>query len=135
MTEEHDPGDAPGHGGIGDVIALDGTWSAAATDERLRRALTDVAGTDGFATVDVPGRWRDVPALADASSVLYRRTFTASVADPGTRRWLVFDGVCAHADVWLDGRYLGEVAGAFVPHTFEVTDPLRPTASTWWDWR
>ena len=125
MTEEHDPGDAPGHGGIGDVIALDGTWSAAATDERLRRALTDVAGTDGFATVHVPGRWCDVPALADASSVLYRRTFTAPVADPGTRRWLVFDGVCAHADVWLDGRYLGEVAGAFVPHTFEVTDPLR----------
>lgn len=125
MTEEHDPGDTPGHGVGGGVIPLDGAWAAAATDERLRRALTDVAGTDEFATVEVPGRWRDVPALADASSVLYRRTFTAPVAGPGTRRWLVFDGVCAHADVWLDGRYLGEVAGAFVPHTFEVTDPLR----------
>ena len=36
-----------------------------------------------------------------------------------------FDGLFYQGDVWLDGAYLGDTEGYFVPHTFEVTDALR----------
>ena len=43
----------------------------------------------------------------------------------GRRAWLTFDGLFYQGDVWLDGSYLGDTEGYFVPHTFEVTDALR----------
>ena len=42
--------------------------------------------------------------------------------DAGERSFCVFDGVFYQADVWLDGDYLGDTEGYFVPHRFEVTD-------------
>jgi beta-mannosidase len=45
---------------------------------------------------------------------------------PGSERWwLHLDGVFYQGDIWLDGAYLGDTEGYFVPHAFEVTDQLR----------
>ena len=46
---------------------------------------------------------------------------------PGRRAWLPFDGLFYQGDVWLDGGYLGDTEGYFLPHGFEVTErPARP---------
>jgi len=58
---------------------------------------------------------------------LYRTTFTLA-DDPNNdqgRHWLVFDGIWASADVWLDGAYLGPTDGWFTPHEFDITDQIR----------
>ncbi|MEX2625667.1 MAG: hypothetical protein WD225_02225, partial [Ilumatobacteraceae bacterium] len=38
---------------------------------------------------------------------------------------MLFDGIFYQADVWLDGAYLGDPEGYFVPHAFEITDAAR----------
>ena len=50
---------------------------------------------------------------------------TAAPLEPGHRRFLTFDGIFYHGDVWLDGGYLGATEGYFFPHTFEVTEQAR----------
>lgn len=106
---------------------LGGTWSAAAADEdRRRRWLDEEAGTsEAWAPIDVPGHWRSNPVFAKSDGpLLYRRQFEAARPARGQRWWLELDGLFYQGDVWLDGVYLGDTEGYFVPHRFEVTDAL-----------
>jgi beta-mannosidase len=101
-------------------------WRAAAADDALRRAYTGADFDDAaWHDVVVPGHWRSVPAFAEADGpLLYRCRFEAGAPGAGRRAWLAFDGVFYQGDVWLDGQYLGDTEGYFVPHAFEVTKQL-----------
>ena len=105
---------------------LGGLWSAAASDDELRRVMADPALDDtGWETVAVPGHWRSTGAFADSDGpIAYRRRFEAPAPEAERRAFLTFDGIFYQADVWLDGDYLGDTEGYFFPHTFEVTEPL-----------
>ncbi|RMH74465.1 MAG: hypothetical protein D6683_12695, partial [Actinomyces sp.] len=118
---------------------LTGVWRVAPVDEDLRRHHHDPDLDDAsWPTLAVPGHWADVNGLGDATSVAHRVRFdgpadtdgTAGTddgdpADGGRRRWwLRLDGIATQGDVWLDGAYLGDTDGYFVPHVFEVTDLL-----------
>lgn len=107
---------------------LDGAWRAAPLTHPLHRTGADPDLDDSdWETVSVPGHWGENPALADHDGpILHRRSFTAPESGEGDRSWLVFDGVMARSDVWLDGAFIGDTQGYFVPHRFEVTDRLRP---------
>ena len=106
---------------------LTGTWRAAVADEGLRRSWQDVGfDASGWAAVEVPGHWRSHGDFADQDGpLLYRRSFDATAPAVERRSWLTFDGLFYQGDVWLDGAYLGDTEGYFLPHTFEVTDALR----------
>ena len=108
-------------------LDLSGTWRAAVADEGLRRSFADPELEDGaWATIDVPGHWRSAPAFAATDGpLLYRRRYEAAPPPPGSRAWLVLDGLFYQGDVWFDGAYLGDTEGYFVRHSFEVTDPSR----------
>ena len=109
-------------------MELSGGWRAAVADEELRRQYPDVDfDDDAWEPVDVPGQWRSHPAFADDDGpLLYRTRFDfAAPSDDAARHWLTFDGIFYTSDVWLDGGYVGDTEGYFVPHTFEVTDALR----------
>ncbi|HJR24684.1 MAG TPA: hypothetical protein VJ804_04375 [Acidimicrobiales bacterium] len=111
-------------------MELTGTWRATLADEDLRRRWQeDDFDASGWEPIAVPGHWRSVPAFADSDGpLLYRRSFDAEAAPEGRRSWLTFDGLFYQGDVWLDGAYLGDTEGYFVPHTVEVTDALRARA-------
>src|SRR5262245_46121400 len=102
-------------------------WRAAVADDLLRRTYVDPAFDDGaWAPIAVPSHWRSTPAFADADGpLLYRCRFDATGPADGRRAWLTFDGLFYQGDVWLDGGYLGDTEGYFVPHAFEVTEALR----------
>lgn len=111
-----------------DELDLSGRWRAGRADEDLRRTWygDDFEDSDGaFSEVDVPGHWRSTAAFAtNDDPILYRRRFTTLTLAPHTRAWLHLDGICAQGDVWLDGTYLGNTDGAWIPHRFEVSEVL-----------
>jgi beta-mannosidase len=108
------------------TIDLSGPWRAAPADDDLRRRFADPGfADDGWEQVRVPHHWRRHAAFAENDRpLLYRRHL--SIPDTHDRRWFVrFDGVFYQGDVWLDGVYLGDTEGYFVPHEFEITDQAR----------
>ena len=112
----------------GDALDLSGTWRAAAAVGDLHQRFVETGFDDrDWPTLSVPGHWRSGPDFAGTDGpVLYRRRFElAADTAPGTRRFLVLDGVFYYGDVWLDAGYLAATEGYFFPHTLEVTDALR----------
>lgn len=102
---------------------LNGLWRATPADDDLRR---DAIGLDvddsSWPHVSVPGHWRLHPEFSEHDGpLLYRRCFSMPEPADGCRRWVTLDGVFYQADVWLDGAYLGDPEGYFMPHTFDVT--------------
>ncbi|HET6775391.1 MAG TPA: hypothetical protein VFH36_18905 [Acidimicrobiales bacterium] len=105
-------------------------WRAEVADHHLRRAYAEPAFDDGaWHPVTVPGHWRSSPAFATSDGpLLHRCRFEAAAPARARRAWLTFDGLFYQGDVWLDGGYLGDTEGYFLPHTFEVTHQLRDRA-------
>jgi len=105
---------------------LSGTWRAAIADDDLRRTFADDGFDDaGWEPIAVPGHWRSVPAFAETDGpLLHRTSFEHAGPAEGERAWITFDGLFYQGDVWLDGAYLGDTEGYFLPHTFEVTEQL-----------
>jgi beta-galactosidase len=60
----------------------------------------------------------------------YRKTFTVSAADASSaaarRTFIVFDGVMANSDVYLNGELLGHRPYGYVSFYYELTPHLRP---------
>ena len=59
----------------------------------------------------------------------YRTVFTSPPAAAGNRIWLNFDGINYLAEVWLNGREMGTIKGAFIRGIFDVTTNLLAGAS------
>ena len=98
----------------------------AMTDET---ALASTADT--WETVSLPHTWNAKDAASTDARVPYKRgrgwyrlVFDAPAR--GTRHWLQFDGASIVADVWLNGKKLGQHKGAFTAFRFDVTDGLQP---------
>ena len=52
----------------------------------------------------------------------YRIRFDRPAASDGRRVWLCFEGINYRADVWLNGRKLGTIDGAFARGRFDATE-------------
>ena len=99
-------------------------------------ALTDEAAAastgDDWQPVTLPHTWNANDAATTNATAAYKRgrgwyrlVFAAPAT--GARHWLEFEGASIVADVWLNGRKLGQHKGAFTAFRFDVTDVLRPT--------
>jgi len=93
----------------------------------------------GWGTVDVPHTWNRLGNEGAERSPLsntvqgagwYRLKFTtpatAGGKDRARRYYLQFDGVGKIADVWLNGHYLGQHAGAFARFRLDATRAIAP---------
>lgn len=60
------------------------------------------------------------------SNFWYRDEFVAPAEKPGRQIWLNFDGIDWKAEVYLNGRKLGNIEGAFIRGRFNVTGILLP---------
>jgi hypothetical protein len=68
-----------------------------------------------------------VPEALSRHAWWYRRAFRLPAeldTGPGRRLRLDFDGVNHHAEVWLNGRQVGELAEPFSRASFDATDAL-----------
>jgi hypothetical protein len=67
-----------------------------------------------------------IPETLNKQDYWFRAEFTPPASTKGRRFTLTLNGVNYSAAVWLNGRRLGEVRGAFLRGVFDVTDALVP---------
>jgi beta-mannosidase len=104
-------------------VEISGIWRATEADDDLRRGAIGLDTDDSaWEEIEVPGHWRNHPKFAASDGpLLYRHRFSAPAPEAGRRRWVTLDGIFYQADVFLDGAYLGDAEGYFMPHTFDIT--------------
>jgi beta-galactosidase/beta-glucuronidase len=66
-----------------------------------------------------------IPELLNQQDYWYRAEFATPKGD-GRRFTLTFNGINYAAVVWLNGKRLGDIKGAFVRGTFDITELLKP---------
>ncbi len=67
-----------------------------------------------------------IPETLNKQDYWYRVEFRAPNAIRGRRLTLTFEGINYAAAVWLNGKSLGSITGAFIRGTFDVTDIVGP---------
>jgi len=106
-------------------IELNGAWQFALDpeDEGENAGWYDVAFDDSdWTEVVVPHTWGTMPQYADYEGVAwYRCSFTLPAALQGAHLRLHFEAVFYLARIWLNGEYLGEHEGGYIPFEFSVS--------------
>jgi glycosyl hydrolase family 2/Ig-like domain-containing protein/concanavalin A-like lectin/glucanase superfamily protein len=67
-----------------------------------------------------------IPESLNKQDYWYRVRFAEPQQISGRRLTLTFHGINYKATVWLNGKFLGTVTGAFIRGAFDVTDMLKP---------
>ena len=66
-----------------------------------------------------------IPEALNKYSWWYRKSFILPESYHTRRVWLHFDGINYTAEVWLNGKRIGGIEGAFIRGVFDITDALR----------
>ena len=69
---------------------------------------------------------RAIPESLNKTSWWYRTTLQVPAANQGRHTWLHFAGINYAAQVWVNGREVGSIKGAFLRGDFDITDAVRP---------
>lgn len=87
---------------------------------------------DQSPTLNVPGDWnsQDERLLYYEGSVWYRRKFDYRPTGADRRLFLYFGAANYQADVYLNGKKLGQHLGGFTPFEFEVTGLVKETGNS-----
>ncbi|MBW7459334.1 hypothetical protein K0U00_35300, partial [Paenibacillus sepulcri] len=85
----------------------------------------------GWMSVQAPGPWDFYQeAFWGYEGVgWYAAEISGELAEPHSLQWIVFNSVSGHARVWLNGIYLGEHLGPYLPFEFVVSPYLRTDGS------
>jgi Exo-beta-D-glucosaminidase Ig-fold domain/Concanavalin A-like lectin/glucanases superfamily/Glycosyl hydrolases family 2/Glycosyl hydrolases family 2, sugar binding domain/Glycosyl hydrolases family 2, TIM barrel domain len=67
-----------------------------------------------------------IPDSLSRQDYWYRSAFDAPSTLTGKKLTLTFKGINYAADVWLNGAHLGDIKGAFIRGTFDVTGKVKP---------
>jgi hypothetical protein len=66
-----------------------------------------------------------IPESLNKQDYWYRVEFKGPKLGSGRRLTLTFEGINYHAAVWMNGRSLGTITGAFIRGVFDVTDMVK----------
>jgi hypothetical protein len=66
-----------------------------------------------------------IPESLNKQDYWYRNEFKAPKSERGRRFTLTFEGINYRAAVWLNGKNLGQITGAFIRGVFDVTGVLK----------
>ncbi|HEY3383609.1 MAG TPA: glycoside hydrolase family 2 TIM barrel-domain containing protein [Vicinamibacterales bacterium] len=99
-------------------------------DDSLTEDAALVATGASWQEVSLPHTWNAIDAASTTATTPYKRGpgwYRLAFKGPlrGVRHWLQFDGASIVADVWLNGKKLGQHKGAFTAFRFDVTNMLR----------
>ena len=107
-------------------VDLNQGWLFHRDDSRQAAGIGQVPA-DGWTRVDLPHAARTEPRVPTApwqGTVFYKKRLQSALR-PGERAILRFEGVMNVADVWLNGKHLGQHLGGYLPFAFDITDILQ----------
>ena len=109
--------------------AQGGLFSRSARERQNRAARIQL---DASPTLNVPGDWntQDEKLLYYEGSVWYRTLFAAKKPAAGRRLFVYFAAVNYQADVYLNGKKLGQHVGGFTPFAYEITNLVKETGNS-----
>src|SRR5260221_5590595 len=76
-------------------------------------------------TVAVPHVFQTRTEFTNYTQAWYRRDFTVPPDFSGRRLYLVFEGAATIADVYVNGKHLGQHRGAYTRFVFDATDAVK----------
>jgi mannosylglycoprotein endo-beta-mannosidase len=69
---------------------------------------------------------RAIPESLNKTSYWYRTTFAVPAAYRGRHAWLHFGGINYTAEIWVNGREVGTMRGAFIRGDFDISELVKP---------
>jgi beta-mannosidase len=69
---------------------------------------------------------RAIPESLNKTSYWYRTTFSVPAAYKGRHTWIHFGGINYSAQIWVNGREVGTMRGAFIRGDFDVSQFVQP---------
>ncbi len=117
-----------------EFFSLNGIWNFAFFENG-----DTVKNVDKWDTINVPSCWQlkgyespnytninypfpcDAPYVPDINPVgVYERTF--KIGDTAKKNYLVFEGVSSHAEIYINGRYVGFTQGSRLMAEFDISN-------------
>ena len=121
--------DAAKVSGTGDAISQPGFkpegWYAATVPGTVLTSLVN----DGVYPEPLYGennRPDKIPDSLCRTPYWYRVTFTVPKSYRHKQTWLNFDGINYAAEVWVNGKQVGAIKGAFIRGTFDISSAVKP---------
>ncbi|WP_245818140.1 glycoside hydrolase family 2 TIM barrel-domain containing protein [Granulicella rosea] len=117
------------------VRSLDAQWKFLAED--AKKAEAPDFNDSGWKTVDAPHDWSIAGPVDKANTTgqgggyfpngvgWYRKDIALTEADAHKHVYVVFDGVMANSDVWINGAHLGKRPNGTVSFFYELTGHLQ----------
>jgi beta-galactosidase len=98
----------------------------AAAAEKLPDIDSDAFKSAAWAPVSVPHDFQTRAAYDTLTKGWYKRQLTIGPAAQGKELYLVFEGAASIADIYVNGRHLGQHRGAYTRFIFDATAALHP---------
>ena len=103
-------------------------------DDELTDATALSSPALNWESVTLPHTWNAEDAASSSATKPYKRglgwyRLEFAAPESGARKWLEFGAASIVADVWLNGKKLGQHKGAFTAFRFDVTDLLANTGN------
>jgi hypothetical protein len=111
------------------VVSLDGTWSVVFDDDNVGKQRKFFQKMPKGQPIQVPGVWEEVRPLYDGVG-WYTRDFQVEAAWLEHVVRLRFAAVNYFAEVYVNGRKVGQHEGGYTPFEFDVTAQLTPGKNT-----
>jgi beta-glucuronidase len=83
---------------------------------------------NNWAMVTVPEAWDcyETALRGYEGTGWYTTTIKPDDFSPGNRTEIIFNRVMYYSKVWLNGKYIGENIGGYLPFSFDITSYLKP---------
>ncbi len=114
------------------VLDLSGFWEIKVDSENRGEPQQWLNGFEPDAIVAVPGSWNEQLAelglMNYIGKIWYQQRFYIPQALADQRLSVRFGSADHQARVWLNGEFLGEHIGGFLPFEFDITDYIKTNA-------
>jgi len=122
------PANPPAQSKRAQVLLSDADWqfTGAGSNSPLPELNSAAFAAASWQTVRVPHVFQTRAQFTQTTQGWYRRDFQVPPEFAGKRLYLLFEGAATIADVYVNGRLLGQHRGAYTRFVFDATDAARP---------